>query len=66
MKDEELINSLLFLVQALRYEGESVRSTLLELLIERGSKNHQFGSLLYWYLKTESDPIQGKDAKVSV
>ena len=60
LKDEELIYNLLFLVQALRYEGETIRSNLLELLIERAANNHQMGSLLYWYLKTESDSIQGK------
>ena len=60
LKDEELIYNLLFLVQALRYEGETIRSNLLELLIERAASNHQMGSLLYWYLKTESDSIQGK------
>lgn len=65
LKDQDLIYNLLFLVQALRYEGDSVRSSLLDLLIQRSMHNTQIASLLYWYLKTESDSIQSKDTKVS-
>ncbi len=65
LKDQDLIYNLLFLVQALRYEGDSVRSSLLDLLIQRSMHNTQIASLLYWYLKTESDSIQSKGTKVS-
>ena len=65
LKDQEIIYNLLFLVQALRYEGETVRSNLLDMLIIRATSHEQIASLLYWYLRTESDAIQGKDSKVS-
>ncbi len=65
LKDQEISFNLLFLVQALRYEGDSIRSTLLDLLNQRAVENCQIASLLYWYLKTESDSIQNKDTKVS-
>jgi phosphatidylinositol 3-kinase len=60
-----MVFNLLFLVQALRYEGETIRSSLLDLLNERATSNQQIASLLYWYLKTESEPIQSKETKVS-
>ena len=65
LNDKEVMYNLLFLVQALRYEGGTTRSTLIDLLNERSLGNQQIASLVYWYLKTESDPITGKDAKVS-
>jgi hypothetical protein len=37
LKDHELVYSLLFLVQALRYEGEGMSSTLLDLLKHRAA-----------------------------
>jgi hypothetical protein len=55
----------LFLVQALRYEGEGVQSSLLNLLQERAGTNAQIASLLYWYLRTESEAAVGKDAKAN-
>lgn len=65
LKEEELIYDLLFLVQALRYEGEDNRSNLLSMLVEKGvnNKSNQIASLLYWYLKTESEPLPAKEAK---
>lgn len=52
LKDQELTYLLLFLVQALRYEGEGYQSTLFSLLSERAASNSQIASLLYWYLRT--------------
>jgi len=70
--DAELVLYLLQLVQALKYEDGSANedmdmrsksanntrnSSLSSFLIERASRNLEFASYLYWYLKVElSDP----------
>lgn len=51
------------MVQALRYEGEGLQSALLTLLTQRAANSPQIASLLYWYLRTESEAAVGKDAK---
>jgi len=35
------------------------------MLVEKGvnNKSNQIASLLYWYLKTESEPLPAKEAK---
>lgn len=67
IKDEDLISILLFLVQSLRYEGEGendCKSNLFSFLLERAGKNLQVTTLLFWYLKAESETIiNPKDSK---
>jgi hypothetical protein len=63
LKDQELTYLLLFLVQALRYEGEGLQSALFTLLTQRAANSPQIASLLYWYLRTESEAAVAKDTK---
>jgi hypothetical protein len=65
LKDQDLTYLLLFLVQALRYEGEGMQSSLMALLQERAGSSAQIASLLYWYLRTESEAAAGKETKAS-
>ncbi|CAG8726130.1 17305_t:CDS:10, partial [Acaulospora morrowiae] len=61
--DEELLLYLLQLVQALKFENISDKSSssLAEFLIERAVKNQILGNNFYWYLMVEfEDKIVGK------
>ncbi|KAJ5072467.1 phosphatidylinositol 3-kinase catalytic subunit type 3 [Anaeramoeba ignava] len=48
--DEEVLEYLLQLVQAIRYEKDPLNSDLMNFLIERSTLSQIFASCLYWYL----------------
>ena len=62
MQDKEIVSILLQLIQTIQYDaiGESLMATYL---IERSKSNAQIAIYVYWYLKTESESIQQKEAK---
>ncbi|KAJ5071966.1 phosphatidylinositol 3-kinase catalytic subunit type 3 [Anaeramoeba ignava] len=52
--DDELLEYLPQLVQAIRYEKNPITSDLTTFLIERATKNPILGSYFYWYLSVET------------
>jgi hypothetical protein len=55
LKETELQEHMLQLVQALRYEKDSEQQPLSKFLIERCLKNFELGNIFRWYLLVEID-----------